>query len=681
MSRDALIVGINRYQYLPDLKAPALDAEEIARRLEADGDFDTLHRLPERISQDDEKKSLISETNSVTRDELEQALKKLFRPTSQQAPITALFYFSGHGIPDEEGFDQGYLATSDTDPRRSRSGLSLKWLQWLLSESNVKQQIIWLDCCYSGSLLINVGAANPGYGESKDRCFIASSRDFEKSWEDLKSSYSVLTKALLDGLDPNHLPGRWIDTFYLVDYVSQALKGELQTPICTNFGEAIKLTRSWQVPEKSISQSHTDSGICPYKGLEFFDCNNEDPKYFFGRTTLTDQLLDKVRQFNFLAIIGASGSGKSSVLRAGLLHQIKIGQKILGSSQWTIRIMLPGEHPLQSLALTLLPEDKDHIAQAEHLGRVEKLIHQGSEGLRRLIQLANTPRWVLVIDQFEEIFTLCRDDNERRHFLECLLGALDKTDNKLCLIIAMRADFFKECLHQEYSGLARLVEQHLVTVKAMSHTEMKLAVTKPAQQVRLAVEEELVEQVLRDVKGAPGNLPLLQYTLTQLWHKRLDNCLKLKSYVSVGGISGALSKRATEIYKTLSAEEQATAKYIFLSLTQLGEGSEDTRRRIKKQDLITKWYPENLINKTIKILSDEKLLITNQSSPKTVQKDTIAVIEVVHEALIRHWPLLRQWVEENRSLLLYKRKIEITADEWLKSEKSGEYIFHKKPNF
>jgi hypothetical protein len=308
MTRVALVVGINTYTHFRDLKAPAQDAEAIAQRLQQDGDFDQVIRLPEALTKADDRLSpAVGETLTVTQAQLEAALKQLFRPDSAQIPETALFYFSGHGLPDAEGadgLDKGYLVTSDTDPQQTRPGVSLAWLQNLLARSPIPHQIVWLDCCHSGGLLIDVNAANPGHSNDRSRCFIASSRDFEKSWQDLNSPYSVLTKALLEGLDPTRLPGRWVDTFALVDYVNQALKGELQTPTCTNFGDAINLTRTWQVETETTQDGTTDSGICPYKGLEFFDLNDEDPKVFFGREALTNQLLDQVRTSQ---LYGASG--------------------------------------------------------------------------------------------------------------------------------------------------------------------------------------------------------------------------------------------------------------------------------------------------------------------------------------------------------------------------------------
>ncbi|MEO1620630.1 MAG: caspase family protein, partial [Cyanobacteria bacterium J06632_3] len=588
MSRDALIVGINRYQYLDDLRAPAVDAEAITQRLAQDGEF-KIRRIPEKLAQGNTP--TVSATQVVSQGQLEAALEQLFRPGSVQAPETALFYFSGHGIPDAKGFDKGYLAASDTNPSVARSGLSLRWLQWLLGESAVKQQIVWLDCCHSGSLIVNVGAANPGNGEGRDRCFIASSRDFENSWEDLNSEYSVLTKALLEGLEPTRLPGRWIDTFALVDYVNQALKGELQTPVCTNFGEAINLTRRWQVAAEKETVAAVDSGVCPYKGLEFFDCNEEDPKYFFGRERLVGQLLDHVRTQSFLALVGASGNGKSSVLRAGLLHQLQLGRRIAGSDAWQIVIARPDAEPMKNLAMAfvaaLVPEGGSQLDRAEALGRATALLDEGAAGLQRLVLAADAPRTMLVVDQFEEVFTRCADEKARTQFFECLMGALIGLRDRLCLILAMRADFVGRCLSQEYSGLAQRLTTQTISVLPLTRDELRAAICKPAEQVGLAIEPILLTDILSDIQNAPGSLPLLQYTLKELWRRRKKGMLLFSAYQSLGKFDGVLDKRATEIYNSFGVDQQQTVQHIFLQLTQLGEGAEDTRRRVFLDNLIS----------------------------------------------------------------------------------------------
>ncbi|MFM7424146.1 MAG: caspase family protein, partial [Elainella sp.] len=599
-----------------------------------------------------------------------------------QAPETALFYFSGHGIPDREGFDKGYLATSDTDPNNPQSAISLRWLQWLLSESPVKQQIVWLDCCHSGSLLVNVGAANPGNSESRDRCFIASSREFESSWEDLNSPHSVLTKALLDGLDPNRLPGRWIDTFALVDYINQALKGELQTPVCTNFGEAIRLTKTWRVADQPTDDTQADRGICPYKGLEFFDCNSEDPKYFFGRDRLVGQLLDHVRTKNFLALVGASGNGKSSVLRAGLLHQLQLGKRITGSDGWRIRITRPDQKPMQNLALAFVEDGLSDLDRAAALGSATGLLNEGAAGLQRLVQASTAPRVILVIDQFEEVFTRCENAQEREQFFACLMGALSSTDNKLCLIIAMRADFIGKCFEQPYSGLAQQIQQHLMNVLPMEPEELKAAICKPAEQVGLEIEPALVTEMLTDIAGAPGSLPLLQYTLKELWQQRQGNRLVLSAYQTLGGISGTLDQRATAIYNSFESAEQRTVQHIFQQLTQLGEGTEDTRRRVFQADLVAEpQHSAVQVQRVIERLSspEHRLLVTSEVVSKANQSERMAIVDVAHEALIRHWKLLREWIEQNRDLLRQQRKIEASADAWREQGQKPGYLLQGLP--
>lgn len=337
--------------------------------LEEYGDGFKVWRLPEAISKE-ERKPYVGATLNVSLAELEDKLVKLFKPEGKSIPDTALFYFSGHGLRRTQGISEGFLATSDANPDTRFYGLSLQWLRRLLQESPVKQQIVWLDCCHSGELL-NFNEADPGVqGSGRDRCFIAASREFEVAYQDLSDRYSVLTKVLLDGLDPKRKPQRWITNYSLADYLNQYLRGAAQRPTCSNFGEPINLTRSWEVTPLETTQD-TASAICPYKGLEYFDCNEEDPKYFYGREELIDQLLDKLRQSNFLAIVGASGSGKSSVVRAGVIHQLKLGRKLAGSEQWQIYIMVPGDHPLQNLAAIFLESNLSITDEAVQRKRTE----------------------------------------------------------------------------------------------------------------------------------------------------------------------------------------------------------------------------------------------------------------------------------------------------------------------
>ncbi len=668
MSRDALVIGINTYSYerLNNLTAPGQDAEAVAKLLENYGDF-KVTRLP-AVKDKQNNTIRVGQKTKVTLTQLKEAIVRLFKPNGKP-PDTALLYFSGHGLREDLGISQGFLASSDANPDMGNWGLSLQWLRRLLQESEVRQQIIILDCCYAGEVL-NIAEADPGdRGKGRDRCFIAAARAFEIAYEEIDGNHSVLTAALIKGLEPQQ--NRWVTNYTLVDLLNQEENAFPQRPIFSNSGEPINLTRRFTAVTNIPAQS--GKGICPYKGLAYFDCTEEDARYFYGRTALTDELLEKVRVGNFLAVLGASGSGKSSVVRAGLLYQLQLGRRLSGSESWQIKIFQPGEHPLNSLALAFLDSELSDIERATQLAQAEELIKTGSEGLKQIISVADTPKLVLVVDQFEEAFTLCQDTSERQEFFACLFDALPKTD-KLCLVLTMRADFFSKCIEQEYSGLAQLMQQHGVVVMGMSEEELRKAIVEPAKQVELEIEPALVEQILADVADAPGYLPLLQYTLTRLWEERTDNCLQLKTYVELGGVMGTLRQRADEVYEGFSEEEKAAVRHIFLELTQLGEGTEDTRRRVLQPNLVNQRYGEKLIETVVQKLADEKLVVTTEIVAKGGGAERVAVVDVAHEALIRHWSLLRSWVSENRDAIRIKRKIEMAAEEWESQGKLKDYL-------
>jgi uncharacterized protein YjbI with pentapeptide repeats/ABC-type branched-subunit amino acid transport system ATPase component len=654
MDRDALVVGINTYTNLGNLTAAATDAEAIAQLLKNEGDFKPW-RLPEEVVQS--KYLQVGQKQSVTCKQLEDSLVKLFNPNSKQVPDTALFYFSGHGLRKiKGGISESFLATSDVDPKAGNWGLSLEWLRRLLKDSPIRQQIVWLDCCHSGGLL-NLAETDPG-DNGKSRCFIAACRDFESAWTDIDSSYSVLTKELLNGLNPLRCPERRVTNQSLVAFLSKQFKESTQRPVFSNFGEPIDLARSWQTP--AIEEIQSESTICPYKGLLPFDCNESDPQYFHGRTALTSQLIDQIRQSNFVAVMGASGSGKSSLLRAGLIHQLKQGQRLSGSERWQIRIMKPGAYPLQALAQ--LFEDN----------KVEQSIKGGADELQQLIELESTEKFVLVLDQFEEVFTQCQNDSERQQFFQTLLQGLQQTPN-FCLVLAMRADFFSKCLEQTYSGLAKKIQDNLVTVTPMTEIDLRAAIAEPARQVNLKIEAELIEEMIQDVITSPGSLPLLQDTLTELWKQRANSGLTLTQYSQLGGISKTLQNRADKVLESFSDEYQLTVQHIFLALTQLNEDAEDTRRRVLLVDLVNAKHPESVVNSVVQRLTAEKLIVTSETLLNN-GKQRVVVIDVAHEALIRHWKSLRDWLDESRACLRQVRKLEALAIEWRDGGKKPENL-------
>lgn len=251
MSRDALVVGINTYRYdrLKNLTAPAQDAEAIAKLLEDYGEFN-VKRLP-AVKDKQNNTICVGPNTKVTLTQLREAIVQLFKPEGRNIPDTALLYFSGHGLRRNQGIQEGFLATTDVNlnPDEENWGLGLQWLRQLLQESEVKQQIIWLDCCYSGELL-NFDEANPGNrGKGRDRCFIAASREFEPAFEAIATNHSVLTTALLQGLKPSEHQQQ-VTNYTLISAIQENLPRFPQHPIFDNSGGTIHLTRSQEAIPK-----------------------------------------------------------------------------------------------------------------------------------------------------------------------------------------------------------------------------------------------------------------------------------------------------------------------------------------------------------------------------------------------------------------------------------------------
>ena len=693
MGRSALTVGISTYSYygLKNLEAPARDAEAIAQQLEVSFSPFQVERLPgvkDKIN--DGLKT--GKSSQVTLRQLQEALVRYFKPRGTTYSDTSLFYFSGHGLYDDLT-GKSYLATSDTNPEDNKWGYALTDLSALLRDSPVKRQIIWLDCCHSGGL-IAVKDANPGEQSGYSRCFVAASQEIESAYELTSGSYSVLTDSLLQGLNPERVPGEWVDTLSLCAFVNQYLKNIRKTypqrSLFLNVGEPIDLTyiKAGSASLEGLNELQVD--VCPYRALNAFDFTPEDVKVFFGRTALTDELLAQIYEYNFLAVLGPSGSGKSSVVRAGLLYELQQGKRRSGTEVWHILLIIrPGESPLRNLAGVFIPEILRTKKKGEALlsSSLSDLKARGADALVDLVKEDYEQPVVLVVDQFEEIFTLCRGsqekEQERKDFLDCLFGAVDTLAGQFRLVITLRADFLGKCLEQSYGNLAGRIKDCRIDITPLTDSELDEVINKPAATGGLQVAPYLQERLKEHIKEAPGSLPLLEYALTELWrdwHTRyisddanVSNQLTFESYDRIGGVAGALEKQANAVYESFaeSTVKQGLVQRIFLELVQPGEETEDTRRQVLKRELISEIHPEAMLDEVLGKLVEARLVVTDEVP--TGNDLSVVVIELAHEATIRHWQQLRYWLNNHRQDLPLIREIRKAAKLW-QANKSNKYL-------
>ena len=384
------------------------------------------------------------------------------------------------------------------------------------------------------------------------------------------------------------------------------------------------------------------TGESPYMGLHYFDTSNAG--LFYGREALTDELLRRVQQESFLAIVGASGSGKSSVARAGLIPAWK------AATIGTVHVITPTARPLESLAASLTRESESVTATSTLIDDLMKDTRSLRLYVKKLLSNSGETDLLLVVDQFEEVFTLCKDPAERKAFIENLLSLVDEEHHAAQVILTLRADFYHQCA--EFEGLRQALEKHQAYIGAMTQDELREAITQPAEKNGWDFQPGLVELILQDVGSEPGALPLLSHALLETWKRRQGRTLTLQGYHEAGGVKKAIAQTAERVYDKLSATEQTVARNIFLHLTELGEGVQDTRRRVKMEELAQAREQEE-VAKVLKTLTDARLVTTEEDSA-----------EVAHEALIREWGTLRKWLDEDREGLRLHRHLAESAMEW-----------------
>jgi WD40 repeat protein/transcriptional regulator with XRE-family HTH domain len=407
-------------------------------------------------------------------------------------------------------------------------------------------------------------------------------------------------------------------------------------------------------------------GLCPYKGLNYFD--EADADLFVGREALTTKLtkrvlslasMDALDEQRFLAIVGASGSGKSSLARAGLIPALR-WNKI--SADWHIHVLTPTAHPLESLAAGLTDSVAATASLMDDLAQDERSLQIFIK--RKLGSGANT-RVLLVIDQFEELFALCRSEAERASFISNLLTAALEVDGPAIVVITLRADFYAHCAN--YPELREALAKHQEYIGAMNDEELRRAIEEPARRGRWELEPGLVDVLLHDVGHEPGALPLLSHALFETWQRRRGRMMTLSGYASSGGVRGAIAETAEAVFADqFTHEQQAIARRIFLRLTGLGDdsGAGDTRRRATFKELILKPEEANTTRAVLKALADARLIITSEDSA-----------EVAHEALIREWPTLHHWLEENREGLRLHRQLTEAAQDWSETNHDPDLLY------
>jgi uncharacterized protein YjbI with pentapeptide repeats len=447
-----------------------------------------------------------------------------------------------------------------------------------------------------------------------------------------------------------------------------------------------------QTEAESPQPDATKLGDNPYRGLLAF--RETDGDRFFGRETQIEQLWQKFCHLHedkstvrVLPIYGPSGSGKSSLARAGLIPALA-KRPLPGRAHARLAVLVPGTHPLEALAMVLAriaTNDPTPVEKSQEFERVLKTkSDEGNyEGLRRIANALpdiDFSPLIVLVDQFEEVYTYALSSEqaerdafiaERDAFIENLLCAAAEPTKRVSVILTLRSDFLGDT--QQHPRLNKLFSSQGFLVPIMQPEELEIAITKPAEQAGYKLDKAIVTLLVEQTQGREGTLPLLQFALTRIWEGLQNGVDPADTLDEIGGVGGALAGEAQRLYESLSSEEQAIARSIFLALVQVSEDSGDTRRRAVVSELIANDADEVRVWSIIYRFAEPRVRFLVIFSDKQYG-EMIEMIEVAHEALIRNWKQLKDWLNECREALRRKRKIEDAAEEWKYQKKSKDYL-------
>jgi hypothetical protein len=621
-----------------------------------------------------------------------------------------LVYYVGHGLVSPEGGlhlaacqSEGFRA----DQRVSRvevTALPYAHLRNLVLDSEARSRVVVLDCCFSGKAL--AGLTNPSdevanLAQLAGGFVLTSAGGEEIAFAPNGARHTAFTGALLrllhDG-DP-HGP-QWLTLRQVYRYLAATLPAAgFPRPRLRADGQvgelvlagnpAYRLPKARTTPPTPRTTGVAPAGECPYPGLAPF--SEADQAWFRGRQALVARLVarfgERVDDPRLLVVTGASGSGKSSLLRAGLLPALDRGALgLANSSSWPRRVFTPTADPIGCLAGNLVP--LLHAAQPEfgdsgETQRVAVLLryHPAQVGglLREALPstAATEVRAVLVVDQFEEVFTLCEDERERSAFIHALATLASDITPAALVLLGVRADFYGRCT--TYPDLAPALE-HALVVAAMTATQTREAIEHPAHAAGLRVEPGLVELLLADlgadrdtVDGAgdhpagayePGRLPLLAHALRETWRNRTADTLTVAAYQRTGGIHGALAETAERVLTAFDQDGKDVARLLLLRLVHIGEGSDDTRRRVPRIDLLAGSDEPSRAATVLDAFADARLI--------TIDTDAV---EIIHEALLRAWPTMRAWIDNDRAGLRVQQQLIEAGQDWLRHDRDPSTLY------
>jgi WD40 repeat protein/DNA-binding winged helix-turn-helix (wHTH) protein len=410
---------------------------------------------------------------------------------------------------------------------------------------------------------------------------------------------------------------------------------------------------------------------CPWVGLESFD--EKHAEIFYGREDETEILATRLRESKFIALVGASGTGKSSLARAGLVPAIR---NITADGQrWDVKVFRPSNSPFNRLASVLMEASAEPASNKEIEDLAERLRESPTSLIThiRSAHAGTASPVLLLIDQFEEVFTSSNGPVEENSFIANIVSLVSSPDPNILVVLTLRTDFLAR-LEKEYPELWHFVSEHLYWVRELSIENLRRAIEEPVQRVGLELDDGLVGEILKDLEGSSAALPLLSHTMAELFMRRQGRRLTFRAYQEVGRVQGAISHHANAVFERLSTAEQPIARRLLIMLTGVGPKPEnDVRRRLPFEDLMSGAGESLEVSRVVRELTYERLLTTSTSKEPSGSDDGAwhTWVEISHEALIQNWPRLAVWLNQKRHSLHVFNRLDSAAREWGESKESG----------